>query len=219
MLLVAAANTVFGASNGHTTLRKVRSGAGTYGLGPLLKSSRQQLGLSRGALASKADVSMRLVAEFERGQRSNVSLESALRLFKTVGSRSSRGRRTGSPPRSGGRRQRAWSAPRVRCTVARRGRGATSTSETPAMLRWRRDHCLGGSRQSPRSPRRPTRSHPADADVPKFRGRSGPADERACRWRTQRRAVGGLRRLPHVDRRDRRDRRVMAEMERKAVAA
>ena len=57
----------------------------SHGLGPLLKSSRQQLGLSRGALASKADVSMRLVAEFERGQRSNVSLESALRLFKTVG--------------------------------------------------------------------------------------------------------------------------------------
>ena len=57
----------------------------SHGLGPLLKSSRQQLGLSRGALASKADVSMRLVAEFERGQRSNVSLESALRLFKSVG--------------------------------------------------------------------------------------------------------------------------------------
>lgn len=51
----------------------------------LLKSARQQLGLSRDALASKTDVSMRLVAEFERGQRSNVSLESALRLFKTVG--------------------------------------------------------------------------------------------------------------------------------------
>lgn len=55
------------------------------GLGPLLKSARQQLGLSREALASKAGVSMRLVAEFERGQRSNVSLESALRLFKSVG--------------------------------------------------------------------------------------------------------------------------------------
>jgi transcriptional regulator with XRE-family HTH domain len=57
----------------------------SHGLGPLLKSARQQLGLSREALASKAGVSMRLVAEFERGQRSNVSLESALRLFKSVG--------------------------------------------------------------------------------------------------------------------------------------
>ena len=57
----------------------------SQGLGPLLKSSRQQLGLSRDALALKAGVSMRLVAEFERGQRSNVSLESALRLLKCVG--------------------------------------------------------------------------------------------------------------------------------------
>ena len=55
------------------------------GLGPLLKSSRQQLGLSRDALASQAGVSLRLVAEFERGQRNNVSLESALRLLKSVG--------------------------------------------------------------------------------------------------------------------------------------
>ena len=57
----------------------------SHDLGPLLKSSRQQLGLSRDALAQKAGVSMRLVAEFERGQRSNVSLESALRLLKSVG--------------------------------------------------------------------------------------------------------------------------------------
>lgn len=54
-------------------------------LGPLLKSARQHLGMSRDALASKADVSMRLVAEFERGQRSNVSLETALRLLRAVG--------------------------------------------------------------------------------------------------------------------------------------
>lgn len=57
----------------------------SHSLGPLLKSSREQLGLSRAALAAKAGVSMRLVAEFERGQRGNVSLESALRLFKVVG--------------------------------------------------------------------------------------------------------------------------------------
>jgi transcriptional regulator with XRE-family HTH domain len=57
----------------------------SHSLGPLLKSARQQLGLSRDALAAKAGVSLRLVAEFERGQRSNVSLESALRLLKAVG--------------------------------------------------------------------------------------------------------------------------------------
>lgn len=57
----------------------------SHSLGPLLKSSREQLGLSRAALAAKAGVSLRLVAEFERGQRGNVSLESALRLFKVVG--------------------------------------------------------------------------------------------------------------------------------------
>ena len=56
----------------------------SHGLGPLLKSARQQLGLSRDALASKADVSMRLVAEFERGQRSNVSLERAARAAITT---------------------------------------------------------------------------------------------------------------------------------------
>ena len=36
-------------------------------------------------MASQAGVSLRLVAEFERGQRNNVSLESALRLLKSVG--------------------------------------------------------------------------------------------------------------------------------------
>lgn len=57
----------------------------SHDLGPLLKGARQQLGMTREALAAKAGVSMRLVAEFERGQRSNVSLESALRLFTSVG--------------------------------------------------------------------------------------------------------------------------------------
>jgi len=46
---------------------------------------RGLLARGRDALASQAGVSLRLVAEFERGQRSNVSLESALRLFKSVG--------------------------------------------------------------------------------------------------------------------------------------
>lgn len=57
----------------------------SHDLGPLLKSARQQLGVTRETLAAKAGVSMRLVAEFERGQRSNVSLESALRMFTSVG--------------------------------------------------------------------------------------------------------------------------------------
>ena len=55
------------------------------GLGQLLKEARHELGMSRDALAAKAGVSLRLVAEFERGQRGNVALESALRLLKAVG--------------------------------------------------------------------------------------------------------------------------------------
>lgn len=54
-------------------------------LGPILKSARKQLGLSREELASRAKVSPRLVAELERSQRPNVSLESALRLLNIVG--------------------------------------------------------------------------------------------------------------------------------------
>lgn len=54
-------------------------------LGPILKSARKQLGLSRAELASRAQVSPRLVAEFERSQRPNVSLESALKLLSIVG--------------------------------------------------------------------------------------------------------------------------------------
>ena len=50
-------------------------------LGPLLKTARRQLSLSRKELASRAGVSPRLVAELERGQRPNVSLESALKLL------------------------------------------------------------------------------------------------------------------------------------------
>ncbi len=56
-------------------------------LGPLLRRTREELGLSRETVAATAGVSMRLVAEFERRQRSNVSLESALRLLQAVGIR------------------------------------------------------------------------------------------------------------------------------------
>jgi len=54
-------------------------------LGPFLRKTREQLGLSRENVAATAGVSLRLVSEFERGQRSNVSLESALRLLQAVG--------------------------------------------------------------------------------------------------------------------------------------
>lgn len=54
-------------------------------LGPLLKTARRQLSLSRKELASRAGVSPRLVAELERGQRPNVSLESALKLLSLAG--------------------------------------------------------------------------------------------------------------------------------------
>ena len=54
-------------------------------VGGLLKNARQQLGLSRAEIAQRAGVSVRLVAELERGQRPNVSLESALKLLNVVG--------------------------------------------------------------------------------------------------------------------------------------
>jgi transcriptional regulator with XRE-family HTH domain len=50
-----------------------------------LLRSRKQLGLSREQLARRAQVSTRLVAELERGERPNVSLESTLRLLNLVG--------------------------------------------------------------------------------------------------------------------------------------
>lgn len=54
-------------------------------LGALLKQARKRTGKTRRALAAEAGVSVRLVAEFERGQRPNVSLDTALRLFDLVG--------------------------------------------------------------------------------------------------------------------------------------
>jgi len=54
-------------------------------LGLLLKNARTQLSWSRRELASRAGVSPRLVAELERGQRPNVSLESALTLLNIAG--------------------------------------------------------------------------------------------------------------------------------------
>ena len=54
-------------------------------IGGLLKNARQHLDLSREELARRGGVSTRLVAELERGQRPNVSLESALKLLNAVG--------------------------------------------------------------------------------------------------------------------------------------
>lgn len=53
--------------------------------GILLRDARKQLNMSREQLAQRGRVSSRLVAELERGQRPNVSLESALRLLDSVG--------------------------------------------------------------------------------------------------------------------------------------
>lgn len=51
----------------------------------LLKSARKALGLSQKELAHRAGVSHRLWAEVERGERPNVSLETALRLLGEAG--------------------------------------------------------------------------------------------------------------------------------------
>lgn len=53
--------------------------------GLLLKKARKQRNITRDQLARRGGVSTRLVAEMERGQRPNVSLESALRLMDAVG--------------------------------------------------------------------------------------------------------------------------------------
>lgn len=54
-------------------------------IGGLLNTARKQLNVSREELARRAGVSTRLVAELERGQRPNVSLETALKLLNAVG--------------------------------------------------------------------------------------------------------------------------------------
>lgn len=51
----------------------------------LLKTVRKGLGLSQKELARRAGVSHRLWAEVERGERPNVSLETALRMLSEVG--------------------------------------------------------------------------------------------------------------------------------------
>jgi transcriptional regulator with XRE-family HTH domain len=55
------------------------------GLGTLLKATRKQLGLSQAAAAKRADVSVRLWAEVERGERENVSFQTTLRMLGEMG--------------------------------------------------------------------------------------------------------------------------------------
>ena len=54
-------------------------------IGGLLKQARQELALSRDELARRGRVSTRLIAELERGERPNVSLETTLHLLSVVG--------------------------------------------------------------------------------------------------------------------------------------
>lgn len=54
-------------------------------IGDLLLRARKELKISREELARRGGVSTRLVAELERGQRPNVSLESTLNLLNLVG--------------------------------------------------------------------------------------------------------------------------------------
>lgn len=53
--------------------------------GTTLRTARQGRNLSRDELAKRGGVSVRLLAELERGERPNVSLETALRLLSLVG--------------------------------------------------------------------------------------------------------------------------------------
>jgi transcriptional regulator with XRE-family HTH domain len=54
-------------------------------IGALLRTAREALGLSQKELARRAQVSHRLWAEVERGERPNVSLKTALRMLGEVG--------------------------------------------------------------------------------------------------------------------------------------
>lgn len=55
------------------------------GLGELLRHAREAAAMTRADLAARCGVGVRLVAELERGERPNVSLDSALRLLTAVG--------------------------------------------------------------------------------------------------------------------------------------
>ncbi len=54
-------------------------------VGRTVRVNRVAKGITRIQLASQAGVSVRLLAEFERGARPNVSMETALRLLRLLG--------------------------------------------------------------------------------------------------------------------------------------
>lgn len=54
-------------------------------VGSFIRAARRRLGLSQADVALRAGVSARLVAELERGERPNVSLETTLELFRILG--------------------------------------------------------------------------------------------------------------------------------------
>ena len=54
-------------------------------IGRVLRDARKAQALSRAELAATSGVSVRLVAELERGERPNVSLETALQLLNALG--------------------------------------------------------------------------------------------------------------------------------------
>lgn len=54
-------------------------------IGSTLRDARRSLAISQAELATRAGVTTRLVSEFERGVRPNVSLETALRILNQVG--------------------------------------------------------------------------------------------------------------------------------------
>lgn len=55
------------------------------GIGALVHATRKRLGVGRSELAARVGVSTRLLAEFERGERPNVSLETALQVLEALG--------------------------------------------------------------------------------------------------------------------------------------
>jgi transcriptional regulator with XRE-family HTH domain len=54
-------------------------------IGAMLRDARLQVGLTQSELADRTRVSKRLVAELERGQRPNASLETVLQLLHELG--------------------------------------------------------------------------------------------------------------------------------------
>lgn len=105
-------------------------------LGLLLKNARRRLSLSRKELASRAGVSARLVAELERGQRPNVSLESALKLLNLAGvsivARTPAGDGAEIRPAHADDLERAARAAHRRATWKGRRMSLHATSEAPA---------------------------------------------------------------------------------------